>query len=307
MRCSLLVRESEIKENKQKRSHRKCSEEKRHKNTDIWYQRDEREREHPEYAIVPQHRLAVRETAREYSRRWLHYAVARWGHSPSVLTWELFNEVEWTDAIQKDHDWPAVVAWHNEMAAFVRSLDPYHHLVTTSSAIDHPELYATMDYYQPHAYPREVFTTLAGTRPLPGKPWFYAESGRGIGEVNKDEGMVVRDGLWAGMLGGLDPLLADYNVNVRDDEVVIEPTRDLMGRSVLTLMVVSDVYGQHPITDDAAKMNCRMDLVSPVTAAMPDAAAGRRASRTAPPPCRAPTIKNKIRRSARRSARAARA
>ena len=142
------------------------------------------------------------ETAREYSRRWLRYAIARWGHSPSVLTWELFNEVEWSDAIQKDHDWPAVIAWHNEMAAFVRSLDPYHHLVTTSSAIDHPELYATMDYYQPHAYPREVFTTLAGTRPLPGKPWFYAESGRGIGEVNKDEGMVVRDGLWAGMLGG---------------------------------------------------------------------------------------------------------
>ena len=142
------------------------------------------------------------ETAREYSRRWLRYAIARWGHSPAVLTWELFNEVEWTDAIQKDHDWPAVIAWHNEMAAFVRSLDPYHHLVTTSSAIDHPELYATMDYYQPHAYPREVFTSLAGTRPLPGKPWFYAESGRGIGEVNKNENLVVRDGLWAGMLGG---------------------------------------------------------------------------------------------------------
>ena len=142
------------------------------------------------------------ETAREYSRRWLHYAVARWGHSPSVLAWELFNEVEWTDAVQKDQNWPAVVAWHNEMAAYVRSLDPYHHLVTTSSAMEHPELYAEMDYYQPHAYPREVFTVIAGSKPLPGKPWFYGEFGRGTSELNKNERLVVRDGVWAGILAG---------------------------------------------------------------------------------------------------------
>jgi hypothetical protein len=142
------------------------------------------------------------ETAREYSRRWLRYAIARWGHSPSVLAWELFNEVEWTDAIQKDQNWPVVVAWHNEMAAYVRSLDPYHHLVTTSSAMQHPELYAAMDYYQPHAYPREIFTVIAGSKPLPGKPWFYGEFGRGTAELNKNERMVVRDGIWAGMLAG---------------------------------------------------------------------------------------------------------
>lgn len=142
------------------------------------------------------------ETAREYSRRWLRYAIARWGHSPSILAWELFNEVEWTDAIQKDQNWPVVVAWHNEMAAYVRALDPYHHLVTTSSSTQHPELYAAMDYYQPHAYPREVFTAIAGSKPLPGKPWFYGEFGRGTSELNENERMVVRDGIWAGMLAG---------------------------------------------------------------------------------------------------------
>ena len=142
------------------------------------------------------------ETAREYSRRWLRYAIARWGHSPSVLAWELFNEVEWTDAIQKDQNWPAVLTWHNEMAAYIRSLDPYHHLVVTSSAVQHRELYAAMDYYQPHGYPREVFTVIAGSQPLPGKPWFYGEFGRGTSEPNKNERMVVRDGIWAGMLAG---------------------------------------------------------------------------------------------------------
>ncbi len=76
-----------------------------------------------------------------------------------------------------------------------------------------------------------------------------------------------------GKLGGLDSLLADYNVNVRDDEVIVEPNRDLMGRNVLTPTIFTDVYGQHPITDDVAGMNCRMDLVAPVTAAIPDSAA----------------------------------
>ncbi len=142
------------------------------------------------------------ETAREYSRRWLRYAIARWGHSPAILSWELFNEVEWTDAVQHDHNWPAVIAWHDEMAAFVRSLDPYHHLVTTSSAVQEPGLYAAMDYYQPHAYPREVFTVIAGTKPQPGKPWFYGEFGRGNTELNKNERGVVRDGIWAGILAG---------------------------------------------------------------------------------------------------------
>ena len=141
-------------------------------------------------------------TAKEYSRRWLRYAIARWGHSPAVMAWELFNEVEWVDTLQTDHDWPAVVAWHAEMATFVRGLDPYRHLVTTSSATDHPVLYAEMDYYQPHTYPRDVFTGIAGVAPLPGKPWFFGEFGRGTWEQNADEHLVVRDGVWAGLLSG---------------------------------------------------------------------------------------------------------
>ncbi|MBK8478010.1 MAG: cellulase family glycosylhydrolase [Opitutaceae bacterium] len=142
------------------------------------------------------------ETAKEYARRWLRQAVARWGHSPAVMAWELFNEVEWVDSIQKDHDWAAVVAWHAEMAAFLRGLDPYRHLVTTSSALEHPALYATMDYYQPHTYPRDVYVGIAGAAPLLGKPWFFGEFGRGTWEMNADERMVVRDGIWAGLLSG---------------------------------------------------------------------------------------------------------
>jgi len=74
-----------------------------------------------------------------------------------------------------------------------------------------------------------------------------------------------------GKLGGLDPLLADYNVDVRDDEINLEPARDLMGRNVLSSMLIVDAYGRHPITDDVTRMNCEMDRVAPVRAATPDA------------------------------------
>jgi hypothetical protein len=118
------------------------------------------------------------------------------------MAWELFNEVEWTDAASRDRNWPVIVAWHNEMAAYLRQLDPYRHLVTTSSAKNHPELYAAMDYFQPHAYPKDVFRELAAIKLLPGKPGFFGEFGRGIEKLNEDERGVVRDGLWAGLLSG---------------------------------------------------------------------------------------------------------
>ena len=85
--------------------------------------------------------------------------------------------------------------------------------------------------------------------------------------------VLVHPRLPPGKLGGLDPLLADYNVDVHDDEIIIEEARDLMGRNVLSSMVVIDAYGRHPITGDVTRMNCEMDRVAPVTAAMPDAAA----------------------------------
>ena len=139
-------------------------------------------------------------TAKEYQKRWLRYAVARWGHSPAIMAWELFNEVEWVDAVQTDRDWPTVIGWHAEMAAFLRELDPYHHLVTTSAAREQPELYRAMDYFQPHTYPRDVFNGIAGVVPEEGKPWFFGEFGRGTWEQNSDEHLVVRDGIWAGLL-----------------------------------------------------------------------------------------------------------
>jgi hypothetical protein len=59
------------------------------------------------------------------------YIVARWGYSSAILAWELWNEVQFTDGWQKNH--ASVAAWHEEMAGYLASIDPFDHLITTSS------------------------------------------------------------------------------------------------------------------------------------------------------------------------------
>lgn len=138
--------------------------------------------------------------AKRLARAWLRYAVARWGHSSSIMAWELFNEIEWVDA-WRDGPREIVYAWHKEMADYLRELDPYGRLVTTSSEMAHPELWAAMDYYQPHGYPPSVFNMVAGAEVPKDKPYFWGEFGPG-GSSGQPVNEAVRDGLWASIMKG---------------------------------------------------------------------------------------------------------
>jgi hypothetical protein len=59
------------------------------------------------------------------------YIVARWGYSPAIFAWELFNEVQYTNGWSSNQ--ASVVNWHNTMASYIHSIDPFKHPVTTSS------------------------------------------------------------------------------------------------------------------------------------------------------------------------------
>jgi len=135
--------------------------------------------------------------AKRRTKMWLRYAVARFASSPDLLAWELFNEVEWVDARYADR-WNDISAWHQEMADYLRSIDPYHHLVTTSSTLEPPSLWTAMDYYQPHTYPPDVASAIGGAKLPTDKPAFFGEFGPG-GPVAKNA-PVVRDGIYAGVL-----------------------------------------------------------------------------------------------------------
>jgi len=88
----------------------------------------------------------------------LRYLVARWGYSPSIGAWEFFNEVDNVthgreDVVLIPH--ADVVRWHAEMGTYLKAIDPYGHLVTTSiSHRDIPGLndIAPIDFNQKHVY-----------------------------------------------------------------------------------------------------------------------------------------------------------
>ena len=79
------------------------------------------------------------EARRLYKQR-LRYIIARYAHSPHVLAFEFWNEVH------------APAAWIREMAQFVRSLDIYGHLLTTTYGDDGVWQLPEMDFVQTHWY-----------------------------------------------------------------------------------------------------------------------------------------------------------
>jgi hypothetical protein len=137
--------------------------------------------------------------AKKFAKIWLRYAVARWGHSDSIMAWELFNEVEWVNAIVEKRE-ETVGAWHKEMMKFVRDQDPYDHLVTTSSGMELP-IYESADYYQPHGYPPSVAAMIFSQPKTTDKPIFYGEVGPGdLMAPGSPQVAAIRDGIWSGLL-----------------------------------------------------------------------------------------------------------
>jgi hypothetical protein len=138
-------------------------------------------------------------TAKALTKRKLRYAVARWGYSPAVMAWELFNEVQFTDAAQNGQ-WANVASWHDEMAQFIRTQDTYHHLITTSSQLDQL-IWNQSDYYQHHDYPTDLISALRDPAGVPAgqpvKPIFGGECG-----MNNTPYYGLHAPIWAGLMGG---------------------------------------------------------------------------------------------------------
>lgn len=66
----------------------------------------------------------------------LRYVAARWGHSPAILTWDLFSELEFTEEYRPSVRWPRPDAspqninqWHQKMARFLKDMDVNQHLI----------------------------------------------------------------------------------------------------------------------------------------------------------------------------------
>lgn len=150
--------------------------------------------------------------ARAQYRDRLRYLVARWGWSPRLAVWELFNEVDNAMYARKPARIPddIVTAWHAEMSAYLKELDPSGRLVSTS--ISHRELAGlddvrTLDFNQRHIYKHTdtIPDVLRQVSEAHGKPCVigeFAYEWDWTKDFNEIGGLMDRDfkqGLWFGL------------------------------------------------------------------------------------------------------------
>ncbi len=69
-------------------------------------------------------------TAKNYYKNRMRYLVARCGYSKNIMSWELFNEVTFTDDYAQHAT--EVDNWHGEMSSYIKSKDVNKHLITSS-------------------------------------------------------------------------------------------------------------------------------------------------------------------------------
>lgn len=110
-------------------------------------------------AATPTEFFTLDEAKARYKNR-LRYLVARWGYSTHIAAWEFFNEIDnavFTSSPENEEIIPqsVVTQWHDEMISYLKSIDPYRHIVTTS--VSHRDIagmndLASIDLNQKHIY-----------------------------------------------------------------------------------------------------------------------------------------------------------
>ena len=158
------------------------------------------------------------------SKNLIRYIISRWGYATNIVCWELWNEVgNMFDYEECGHNLDQDAKdWHDEMAAYITSIDPFNHFITTSTGdIDvNPIIYSiafdNLDLVQQHKYAniqkaksREQLSYLlyqrainAQTTDYPLLPFFMGEFGFGGQTVHsyhkKDpHGIDLHNSLWS--------------------------------------------------------------------------------------------------------------
>jgi hypothetical protein len=145
----------------------------------------------------------------------LDYIVARWGYSDHIMAWELFNEVDWIETYNAVDGY----AWHQEMASYLKSIDPYGHMVTTSlkgesfnTSMYQVFMLDDIDYVNVHSYCIYNHVAVLPSRQnnafqIFQKPILYDEVGySGMGGADQHQldpnNVTLHQALWGGALGG---------------------------------------------------------------------------------------------------------
>ncbi|MDA0837058.1 MAG: cellulase family glycosylhydrolase [Planctomycetota bacterium] len=153
-----------------------------------------------------------RAVAQQAYQNRLRYLIARYGGSPSLVAWELFNEVGLTDPYRFHKR--SIMDWHSQMTAFLKKNDSYPRLVSTSIAglAEHDSpvwRVGSLDFVQAHRYHRwRSFSKEANTAVnefrSDGRPVMLSEFGlhKEAARNLDPDGLFIHNSLWAATMSG---------------------------------------------------------------------------------------------------------
>lgn len=164
------------------------------------------------FAKTPSEFFSLPEARAQYKNK-LRMMVARYGYSPSIACWEFFNEVDnamYNGGTDNQIAPEVVTDWHNEMSTFLKTIDPYDHIITTSiSHRDIPGLndLKNIDVNQRHIYKNVtgIPTALTAYSEKHHKPYIIGESGyewdwsKNFNEFAPEMDSDFRRSLWLGL------------------------------------------------------------------------------------------------------------
>lgn len=147
----------------------------------------------------------------QYKNR-LRFIVARWGYSPAIGAWEFFNEIDNIQFRNAGNPIPSphIVQWHEEMSNYLKQIDPFDHLITTS--ISHRDLpglntIQSIDFNQKHIYKknRALPATINNYTKDFNKPYVIGEFGyeydwqKDFNQFGAEMDSDFKRGLWYGL------------------------------------------------------------------------------------------------------------
>lgn len=147
------------------------------------------------------------ERAKEDTKDYLRYLVARYGHSSHIMSWQLFNEADLTE-----HGMYPLYNWHQEMCEYIRSIDWQEHMVTSSVAgREGVSALKCFDYVCAHWYNYGTVKNLCDMHYSRWqnfeRPYFMEEVGNG----RLDENLIsVHQQNWSGLMSGGPGVAANW-------------------------------------------------------------------------------------------------
>ncbi|MBK0378911.1 DUF5060 domain-containing protein [Mucilaginibacter segetis] len=198
--------------------------------------------------------------ARDRYKNKLRYIVARWGYSPNIAAFEFFNEIDnaaYTAADSVLIPQEAITEWHIEMSRYLKDIDPYKHLVTTS--ISHRDIIglnsiAYIDFNQKHIYKHTE--KIPGIYPdyiqTFGKPYVVGEFGYRWEDDDpkyaKEADYDYKRGLWYGMFSPTPVLPMSWWWELFDDQNMTPYFKGVRAISDMMLKAGNGKFEQLQIT-----------------------------------------------------------